>query len=72
LALRTSMTTVPTFCFVIPCFNKEGNVAATVGSVREGMGGRDDYEIILVNDTSPDHTLERMQDGGGRVPHPHS
>jgi hypothetical protein len=25
------------------------------------MGGRDDYEIILVNDTSPDHTLERMQ-----------
>jgi GT2 family glycosyltransferase len=38
------MTTVPTFCFVIPCFNDEDNVAATVGSVREGMDGREDYE----------------------------
>jgi glycosyltransferase involved in cell wall biosynthesis len=55
------MTTVPTFCFVIPCFNEEDNVGSTVASVREGMGGRDDYEIILVNDASTDHTLERMQ-----------
>src|SRR6202045_941270 len=55
------MTTVPTFTFVIPCFNEQDNVAATVGSVREAMGGRDDYEIVLVNDASTDHTLERMQ-----------
>jgi cellulose synthase/poly-beta-1,6-N-acetylglucosamine synthase-like glycosyltransferase len=44
------MTATPTFCFVIPCFNEEDNVGATVGSVRKAMGGRDDYEIILVND----------------------
>jgi glycosyltransferase involved in cell wall biosynthesis len=55
------MTTQPTFGFVIPCFNEEDNVAATVRSVREAMGPRDDYEIILVNDASTDHTLERMQ-----------
>ena len=55
------MTNVSTFCFVIPCFNEEDNVEPTVGSVREAMGSRDDYEIILVNDASTDRTLERMQ-----------
>jgi glycosyltransferase involved in cell wall biosynthesis len=55
------MTTPPTFSFVIPCFNEEDNVGPTVGSVREAMGGRNDYEIILINDASTDHTLERMQ-----------
>ena len=55
------MTTVPTFAFVIPCFNEEGNVEPTVGSVREAMGSRGDYEIVLVNDASTDRTLERMQ-----------
>jgi glycosyltransferase involved in cell wall biosynthesis len=53
------MASLPTFCFVIPCFNEEDNVGPTVGSVREAR--RNDYEIILVNDTSTDHTLERMQ-----------
>jgi glycosyltransferase involved in cell wall biosynthesis len=55
------MTSKPTFAFVIPCFNEEDNVGATVGSVREAMGARDEYEIVLVNDASTDHTLERMQ-----------
>jgi glycosyltransferase involved in cell wall biosynthesis len=55
------MADLPTFCFVIPCFNEEDNVGRTVGSVREAMGGRGDYEIILVNDASTDRTLERMQ-----------
>jgi glycosyltransferase involved in cell wall biosynthesis len=55
------MTPAPTFCFVIPCFNEEDNVGATVGSIREAMRARDDYEIILVNDASTDHTLTRMQ-----------
>src|SRR5262249_61858357 len=54
-------TTPPMFCFVIPCFNEENNVEPTVGSVRKAMGVRNDYEIILVNDASTDHTLERMR-----------
>src|ERR1700730_4784550 len=57
--LHPKMTAKPTFGFVIPCFNEEDNVGATVGSVREGMGARDDYEIILINDASTDQTLER-------------
>src|SRR5215471_12895260 len=55
------MTNPPIFCFVIPCFNEEDNVGPTVGSVRKAMGERNDYEIILVNDASTDHTLERMR-----------
>jgi glycosyltransferase involved in cell wall biosynthesis len=54
-------TTPPMFCFVVPCFNEEDNVGPTVGSVRKAMGERNDYEIILVNDASTDHTLERMR-----------
>src|SRR5262245_27524748 len=66
------MTSLPTFGFVIPCFNEEDNVGATVGSVREAMDARGDFEIILVNDASTDRTLERMQalaavDAGIRV-----
>ncbi len=55
------MTTLPTFCFVVPCFNEEGNVKPTVGSIRAAMGARSDYEIILVNDASTDRTLEEMR-----------
>jgi glycosyltransferase involved in cell wall biosynthesis len=55
------MASLPTFCFVIPCFNEEDNVGPTVGSVREAMGSRADYEIVLVNDASTDRTLERMK-----------
>jgi glycosyltransferase involved in cell wall biosynthesis len=55
------MANLPTYCFVIPCFNEQDNVAATVSSVCEAMGRRDDYEIILVNDASTDRTLELMQ-----------
>src|SRR5262245_14754777 len=63
------MTAVPTFCFVIPCLNEEDNVGATVGSVREAMGRRGDYEIMLVNDASADRTLERMQALAAADPH---
>jgi glycosyltransferase involved in cell wall biosynthesis len=55
------MANLPTFCFVIPCFNEQDNVRLTVDSVREAMGRRGDYEIVLVNDASTDRTLEQMQ-----------
>jgi glycosyltransferase involved in cell wall biosynthesis len=55
------MTNPPIFCFVVPCFNEEDNVGPTVESIRGAMGGRSDYEIILVNDASTDCTLQRMQ-----------
>jgi glycosyltransferase involved in cell wall biosynthesis len=55
------MSTAPTFCFVVPCFNEEDNIGATVRSIREAVATREDYEIILVNDASTDRTLERMR-----------
>jgi len=55
------MAAVRTFGFVVPCFNEEENVGATVGSIRDAVRERDDYEIILVNDASTDRTLEQMQ-----------
>jgi glycosyltransferase involved in cell wall biosynthesis len=63
------MVRMPTFAFVIPCFNEQDNVGATVESVRAGMGERHDYEIILVNDASTDHTLERMRGLAAADPH---
>lgn len=47
--------------FIVPCFNEEENVAATVESIRAAMTDTD-YEIILVDDCSKDGTLARMQE----------
>src|SRR5262245_29590493 len=47
--------------FVVPCYNEEDNVAATVESIRQAMVKGDNYEIILVDDCSTDRTLDRMQ-----------
>jgi glycosyltransferase involved in cell wall biosynthesis len=55
------MTAQPLFCFVVPCFNEEDNVEATVNSIRAAVGKQTYYEIILVNDCSHDRTLQRMQ-----------
>src|SRR5258708_32398376 len=55
------MTAQPLFGFVVPCFNEEDNVGPTADSIRHALGGRDSYEIILVDDCSRDRTLERMQ-----------
>jgi dolichol-phosphate mannosyltransferase len=55
------MSAIPTVSFVIPCFNEDRNISATVASVREGMRTHDEYEIILVNDASTDRTLDCMQ-----------
>lgn len=48
-----------TVSFVIPCYRSEktiGGVAAEIGSVMGGLPGYD-YEIVLVNDCSPDGTF---------------
>jgi glycosyltransferase involved in cell wall biosynthesis len=57
----TAMTLQPWICFVVPCFNEQDNVAATVQSIRAGVGSERPFEIVLVDDCSTDSTLERMQ-----------
>mgnify|MGYP001094253427 CR=1 FL=1 len=45
--------------FVIPCYNSTNTIARVVDEIKEVMAGpmeRYDYEIVLVNDGSPDGT----------------
>ena len=55
------MSARPWVSFVVPCYNEEENVEATVQSARAAMPAGRDYEIILVDDCSTDRTLDRMQ-----------
>lgn len=45
--------------FVIPCYASEGSVALVIGEIRDVMSQRPDcdYEVIAVNDCSPDNLL---------------
>lgn len=46
--------------FVIPCYRSELTLEGVVEEVRSAMEGLGEYsyEIVLINDCSPDHTLE--------------
>lgn len=46
--------------FVIPCYNSEKTIENVVSEIQKKMSemNREDYEIILVNDCSPDNTFE--------------
>ena len=49
--------------FIIPCYASEGSVALVMDEIRQVVA-RDpgfDYEIIAVNDCSPDHVLSVLQ-----------
>lgn len=45
--------------FVIPCYRSENTLEAVVNEIRDKMMSMPgyEYEIILVNDCSPDNTL---------------
>lgn len=49
--------------FVIPCYASEGSVALVIQEIRDIMAQRPelDYEIIAVNDCSPDNVLEVLK-----------
>ena len=47
--------------FVVPCYNEEQNVTATVQSIQAAVHDERNYEIILVDDCSSDGTLGRMR-----------
>jgi undecaprenyl-phosphate 4-deoxy-4-formamido-L-arabinose transferase len=47
--------------FVIPCYCSEHTIIPVVDEIRQTMAGLDyDYEIILVNDGSPDDTVSTL------------
>ncbi len=50
--------------FVIPCYRSELTIKSVVDEIKESMAALSEYsfEIILVNDASPDNTLAAIKD----------
>lgn len=50
--------------FVIPCYRSEKSISSVVNEIRQTVleDGRYDYEIICVNDGSPDNTLNVLDE----------
>lgn len=69
---------VDTLAVILPCFNEEANIAATVSAVRAWMEGEGIMgEIIVVNDGSTDGTGEVLRTLEREMPlrvitHPHN
>ena len=49
--------------FVIPCYCSEKTIDSVVCEIKETMNGltRYDYEIVLINDSSPDNTYDVLK-----------
>ncbi len=50
--------------FIIPCYNSEKTVGSVIDGIREKVGERNeyDYEIIAINDGSPDGVINVLED----------
>ena len=51
-----------TISFVIPCYASEGSVALVMEEIRQTVAEKPefDYEIVAVNDCSPDNVLSKV------------
>lgn len=49
-----------TLSIAVPLYNEEENVRPLVEAVRRSMAGRDDWELVLVDDGSVDRTAEAV------------
>lgn len=49
--------------FVIPCYRSEATLPDVIGEIKETMEKMEDYEyeVVLVNDCSPDNTFETIR-----------
>ena len=62
------MSTTPQLSVVVPVHNEEDNVAPLVGEIVTALRGVIDFEIVYVDDTSKDATLQRLHDLQATVP----
>jgi dolichol-phosphate mannosyltransferase len=62
------MSATPQLSVVVPVHNEEDNVAPLVGEIVAALRGLVDFEIVYVDDTSKDATLQRLQALQATVP----
>ena len=55
------MREIPQLSVVVPVHNEEDNVAPLVGEILSALRGKLDFEIVYVDDTSKDATLQRLR-----------
>lgn len=48
--------------FVIPCYRSEHTIGDVVAQIQDAMEGKYEYEIVLVNDCSPDKTFDVIEE----------
>lgn len=48
--------------FVLPCYDVEKTVGQVINDIVATVSGKDDYEIICVDDGSPDNLLAVLSD----------
>ncbi len=58
----------PLISVIIPCYNMENYIDRCVGSIVSQTIGIDNLELILVNDASTDHTLDKLKEWEARYP----
>ncbi len=56
------MSGSPQLSVVVPVHNEEDNVAPLIGEILAALRGRIAFEIVYVDDTSRDATLQRLRD----------
>lgn len=62
------MSDTPQLSVVVPVHNEEDNVAPLVGEIVAALRGHVDFEIVYVDDTSKDATLQRLRALQATVP----
>ena len=62
------MSATPQLSVVVPVHNEEDNVAPLVGEIVAALRGHVDFEIVYVDDTSKDATLQRLRGLQATVP----
>lgn len=59
---------MPLISVIIPCYNVEGYIDRCLETVVNQTIGIDNLEVILVNDASTDHTLDKLEEWEKRFP----
>ncbi|MEN9705529.1 MAG: hypothetical protein RLZZ393_1408, partial [Pseudomonadota bacterium] len=53
---------------ILPTYNEAGSLPGAIEAVRKAMAHREDWEVIVVDDDSPDRTWELAQEYGQHDP----